>query len=362
MTERILVVAFEGWNDAGEAASGAAKVLREHLAATPVKRIDPEPYYDFQFTRPTIYFDESGRRALRWPETVFYAPGEATGDADSIEAQPAFIPESLGARTSTSNESQVYLLLGTEPSRSWQAFVSEVLDTALVHDIGRIIVMGSVLADAPHTQPIQIECSSDNAEIRGELELERSQYEGPVGILNVLCVAAEAVGIPTLSVWASVPHYVHNTPSPKAILALIDRIEELVGVVIPRGNLLAEAAEWEQTVSALTAEDPDMVNYITQLEQARDTVEDPEASGEAIAREFRRFLDSAPEAETGSVPEAEPGSAPESDSGSGTGDGSDSGSGSGAESGSGSDSGSGSGSGSGQDDPDDPELPDSPTA
>ncbi|WP_245982333.1 PAC2 family protein [Mycetocola tolaasinivorans] len=296
MNERVLVVAFEGWNDAGEAASGAAKVLRDHLAATPLKSIDPEPYYDFQFTRPTIFVDDSGRRALRWPETTFFAPGAASTDAEDVETQPAFIPESLGAHVSTDNEAQVYLLIGTEPSRSWQAFVSEVLDTALVHDIGRIIVMGSVLADAPHTRPIQIECTSDNADIRAELEVERSQYEGPVGILNVLCIAAEAVGIPTLSVWASVPHYVHNTPSPKAILALVDRIEELVGVVIPRGNLLAESAEWEQTVSTLTAEDPDMVAYIRQLEQARDTVEDPEASGEAIAREFRRFLDSAPEA------------------------------------------------------------------
>jgi predicted ATP-grasp superfamily ATP-dependent carboligase len=120
--------------------------------------------------------------------------------------------------------------------------------------------------------------------------VERSSYEGPVGILSVLALGAEAAGIPTMSIWASVPHYVHNAPSPKAMLALIDKLEEIVDVVIPRGELVSEAAEWESGINALAAEDEETAAYIAQLEQARDTVDSPEASGEAIAKEFERYL------------------------------------------------------------------------
>ena len=157
-------------------------------------------------------------------------------------------------------------------------------------DVGGIVFLGAMLADVPHTRPISIFVSSDNPQVRAELQIERSTYEGPVGILSVLAIAAEEVGIPTLSIWASVPHYVHNAPSPKAMLALIDKLEEIIDVVIPRGELVSEAEEWQSGIDTLAAEDDEMAAYIGQLEQARDTVDSPEASGEAIAQEFEKYL------------------------------------------------------------------------
>jgi predicted ATP-grasp superfamily ATP-dependent carboligase len=207
-----------------------------------------------------------------------------------VEAPLPGVPESRDRAECGSNGGNIYLLLGTEPSRSWKAFTAEVIDAALAADVGGMIFLGAMLADVPHTRPISIFTSSDNAELRAELAVERSSYEGPVGILSVLALGAEAAGIPTMSIWASVPHYVHNAPSPKAMLALIDKLEEIVDVVIPRGELAAEAAEWESGINALAAEDEEMAAYIEQLEQARDTVDSPEASGEAIAQEFERYL------------------------------------------------------------------------
>jgi len=147
-----------------------------------------------------------------------------------------------------------------------------------------------MLADVPHSRPISVFTSSENAEVRAQLDIERSGYEGPVGILSVLADAAEKAGITTMSIWASVPHYVHNAPSPKATLAILDKLEEIVDVVIPRGDLVSEAQAWENGIDALAGDDDDMASYIEQLEQARDTVDSPEASGEAIAEEFERYL------------------------------------------------------------------------
>jgi hypothetical protein len=280
---RLLVVAFEGWNDAGEAASGAVRTLKDVLDVVPIAEIDPELYFDFQFTRPTIATLDDGTRRLEWPGATLYGP--ATPGVPGTE-----LAEDAELRVSGENAGNIYLLLGTEPSRSWKAFTAELLDAALAADVGAIVFLGAMLADVPHTRPISIYASSDNAEIRAELEIERPSYEGPVGILSVLSDAAEAVGIPTVSIWASVPHYVHNAPSPKAMLALIDKLEEIVDVTIPRGDLVDEAAAWESGIDALAADDEDMASYISQLEQARDTVDSPEASGEAIAQEFERYL------------------------------------------------------------------------
>ncbi len=283
LSGRLLVVAFEGWNDAGEAATGAVRTLKELLTLTPIAEIDPEVYLDYQFNRPSVSTTESGQREIVWPSTVMYGP---------VEPDQVGVPlaEDAQLRVSGSNAGNIYLLLGAEPSRSWKSFAAEVLDAALAADVSGVVFLGAMLADVPHTRPISIFVSSDNAAVRAELEIERSSYEGPVGILSVLSDLAETVGIPTLSIWASVPHYVHNAPSPKAMLALIDRLEEVIDVVIPRGNLVTEAAEWQSGIDALAAEDDDMAAYIAQLEQARDTVDSPEASGDAIAHEFEKYL------------------------------------------------------------------------
>ncbi|HET8897036.1 MAG TPA: PAC2 family protein, partial [Protaetiibacter sp.] len=153
-----------------------------------------------------------------------------------------------------------------------------------------IVFLGAMLADVPHTRPIAVFASSENASVRERFDLERSSYEGPVGIISVLGDAAERAGIPTVSIWASVPHYVHNAPSPKATLSLIEKLEDFIEARIDRGSLVEEAAAWERGIDELASDDDDMTAYIEQLEQARDTVDSPEASGDAIAEEFEKYL------------------------------------------------------------------------
>jgi len=297
---RLLVVAFEGWNDAGEAATGAVRALKALLDVREIMTVDPEMYFDYQFSRPTISTNEDGLRVLEWPSAILYGPS-----VPGAEAVP--LAEDAELRVSGTNAGNVYLLLGAEPSRSWKSFAAEICDAALAADVTGIVFLGAMLADVPHTRPISIFVSSDNADVRAELQIERSSYEGPVGILSILSDAAETVGIPTISIWASVPHYVHNAPSPKALLALIDKLEEVIDVVIPRGTLVTDAAEWETGIDALAAEDEEMAAYIAQLEQARDTVDSPEASGEAIAQEFEKYLRKRGDGRDGR-PEPRPGS------------------------------------------------------
>lgn len=258
----VLVVAFEGWNDAGEAASGAVRAVRDQLGLVTRLEVEPEDYFDYQFNRPTVSAGPDGRR-LEWPGVTLSAPPDGSG---------------------------VHVLLGTEPSRGWKTFAGEIVDAVEVAGITGIVFLGAMLADVPHTRPISVFAGSDNRAVQDYWELEASNYEGPVGILSVLGIAAEAAGIPTLSIWASVPHYVHNSPSPKATLALLERLEEFVDVRIDRGSLVEDAATWEDGIDALAEDDEDMAAYIKQLEQARDTVDSPEASGDAIAEEFERYL------------------------------------------------------------------------
>jgi hypothetical protein len=273
---RLLVVAFEGWNDAGEAASSAARLLAERQELVEFAAVDPELYYDYQFNRPTIVAGDDGVRRLEWPGAVLLGPG----------VQPSEHPE----RISGPGSEALHVLLGAEPARSWKAFGAELVDAALTAGVDGIVLLGAMLADAPHTRPLMVFASSENPEVRHTLGVERSTYEGPVGVLSVIADQAERAGIPTVSLWASVPHYVHNAPSPKAVLALLGKLEELTGLSIPRGSLEADAQAWEAGVDALAADDDEMAGYIAQLEQARDAVDSPEASGEAIAKEFERYL------------------------------------------------------------------------
>jgi hypothetical protein len=280
---RILVVAFEGWNDAGEAASSCVRALLEQLEVIPLATFDSENYYDFQQVRPNASFDSEGRRVITWPTTTFYSP-LVPGSA------PASIASDAQLDVTGENIANIYLLLGAEPSRNWQTFAAEVIDLALAADISGIVFLGALLAEVPHTRPTPIFISSENVVVRSQFDVERSSYEGPVGILTVLADVAERAGIPTMSVWASVPHYVHHAPSPKATLAIIDRLEEIVDVTIPRGSLVGEAEAWAANVDALSEDDEDMAAYIQGLERSRDAFDSPEASGEALAQEFERFL------------------------------------------------------------------------
>ena len=265
---RIIVAGFDGWNDAGEAATNAIGAIRDVTAYERVHVVDPELYFDYQYTRPATRMDAGGRRELQWPEAALWRPTES----------PAEGPE-------------FWLLTGVEPARTWQAFAAEFIDVALRDDITGFVTLGAMLSDVPHTRPISVFATSPDEQVREEHGLERSLYEGPVGILSVLEHFAERAGIPTVSLWASVPHYVASAaPSPKATLALLDRLEELTGVDVPRTALRTEAAAWEASVDAAAADDEDMAEYIRQLERTRDTWDSPEASGDAIAQAFERYL------------------------------------------------------------------------
>ena len=289
---RLLVVAFEGWNDAGEAASGAVRTLKERLELYPIAEVESEDYFDYQFNRPVAATDDDGNRMLIWPDVTVFGPVSVLGQTAAEQSRRIAVADGSDAAPPVTGENagNIYLLLGTEPSRGWKSFTAEILETVRETGVTGIVMLGAMLADVPHTRPISVFVTSENPAVRTRFGIERSSYEGPVGILSVLGEAAERSGIPTLSIWASVPHYVHNAPSPKATLALIDKLEEIIDVVIPRGGLVDDAAEWESGIDALASEDEDMSNYIEQLEQARDTVDSPEASGEAIAQEFERYL------------------------------------------------------------------------
>ncbi|MFM6939555.1 MAG: proteasome assembly chaperone family protein, partial [Rhodoluna sp.] len=268
---RTLIVAFEGWNDAAESASGVVKFLCERIKADVVAAVDPEDYYDFQFTRPTVSYDADGGRTLDWPGTEMCIPS-----AEAIEENPGL--------------AKLTILVGTEPARRWKSFAAEIMEMVEDRDIDSVLFLGAMLADVPHSRPIGVMSTSQNEHARQELEIEKSQYEGPVGILSVLGIELEKAGIPAVALWASVPHYVHNTPSPKATLSLLIEVEKLLGVQFDHGNLAEEAFAWERGIDEIAEADDEMANYISQLEKTRDEVESVAATGESLAKEFEKFL------------------------------------------------------------------------
>ena len=268
---RTLIVAFEGWNDAAEAASGAAKYIAEHTAVETVSLLDPEDYYDFQFARPSVFFDESGVRQLSWPNTELMAPTAAS-------------------RTEHPEYANVHVMIGVEPSRRWRAFTEEVLEMVTDREIDTVIFLGAMLAEVPHTRPIGVNTTSQNENVREQLGVERSHYEGQVGILTVLGQAFEANNISTLALWASVPHYVHNAPSPKAMLAMVAELEKYLGLSFDRTALAEQAFTWERGIDEVSLADEDMAGYITELEKKHDEAESVQASGDFLANEFEKFL------------------------------------------------------------------------
>ncbi|WP_353712221.1 PAC2 family protein [Arthrobacter sp. K5] len=262
----VMLAAFEGWNDAGEAASDALRYLNKLWGGKKVASIDADEYYDFQFTRPTVRRTASGERKIKWPSTRIY---KASAPGTKVD---------------------VIFIQGTEPSYKWRAYTAELLVHAEALHVDYVVLVGALLADVPHSRPIPVSTSTDDGALRERLNLEASQYEGPVGIVGVLSEVSLLAGIPTVSLWAAVPHYVAQAPSPKAQLALLHRIEELLQVPLDTHELAEEAEAWERGVNELATEDPEIAAYVRQLEEAKDTADLPEASGESIAREFERYL------------------------------------------------------------------------
>lgn len=262
----VVIAAFEGWNDAAESASAAVDHLMEVWNARVVGAIDPDDYYDFQVNRPSVGMDDNGFRKLTWPSTHVAVASPPELDRDVI------------------------LIRGIEPNMRWRAFTAELL--AAVDELGAemVVMLGALLADSPHTRPIPVTGTATEPDLVERLSLDQSTYEGPTGIVGVLHDACVRLDLPSVSYWAAVPHYDAQPPCPKATLAIIGHLEELLGVSIPLGDLPEEARAWERGVDELAEEDEEISDYVRSLEESRDTADLPEASGEAIAREFERYL------------------------------------------------------------------------
>jgi proteasome assembly chaperone (PAC2) family protein len=267
LVEPVLVAAFEGWNDAGDAATAAIEHLQLTWEATELSEVDPDDYYDFQVTRPTVRMVDGVTRRVEWPTTRLYVcrPPGATRD--------------------------VVLMHGIEPNMRWRKFCDELLTQ--IEDLGvtTVITLGALLADTPHTRPVPVTGTAYDATSAAQFGLERSRYEGPTGIVGVLQDACVQAGVPAISIWAAVPHYVSQPPSPKATLALLHRVEEVLDIEVPLGDLPDQAEEWQRTVSEMAEEDEDVRNYVRALEERGDAdLALNETSGDAIAAEFEKYL------------------------------------------------------------------------
>ncbi len=266
LTSPVIIAAFEGWNDAGEAASGVINHLSLAWQATEVGAIDPEDYYDFQVTRPVTEVAEGRTERLVWPTTRLLAAKQETTDRDLL------------------------LLRGIEPNMRWRGFCSELVTAFSALEIELVVLLGALLADSPHTRPVPVATAASDPELAADLRAEPVDYKGPTGIVGVLQHACADAGIPAVSLWASVPHYVAQPPSPKATLALIRGLEDVLDVSLPLADLPQEARAWERGVDELAEQDTEVADYVRTLEEAKDATDLPEASGDAIAREFERYL------------------------------------------------------------------------
>jgi proteasome assembly chaperone (PAC2) family protein len=271
LREPVMIAAFEGWNDAGESATGAITHLLTVWSHQQLASLDPEEYYDFQVNRPTIKVDEKVVREIIWPNTIVYA-------------------------VSTPHLSHDFLIVkGIEPSMRWRRFADEVLDLADDYEVSLLITMGALLADTPHSRPISVTGSGSHPDVAERLGVEISRYEGPTGIIGVLQDAANRRELDAVSLWAAVPHYVSTPPSPKASLALVNALEDFLEISIAQGDLPDRALSWEKQVDQMAAEDSEVGDYVKQLESSKDSSDIPEMSGEILAREVERFLRRNPE-------------------------------------------------------------------
>ncbi|WP_078952137.1 PAC2 family protein [Streptomyces sp. NRRL F-5755] len=270
LIDPVMVAAFEGWNDAGDAASAAVAHLDREWKGEVFAALDAEDYYDFQVNRPTVWLD-GGVRKITWPTTRLSVVRIA--DANG-KGKPR----------------DLVLVRGIEPSMRWRSFCNEILGFA--HELGveMLVVLGALLGDTPHTRPVPVSGVTSDPDLARRLDLEETRYEGPTGIVGILQEACTHAGVPAVSLWAAVPHYVSQPPNPKATLALLNRLEDLLDLRIPLGELSEDARAWQLGVDQLAAEDSEVAEYVQSLEEARDTADLPEASGEAIAREFERYL------------------------------------------------------------------------
>jgi predicted ATP-grasp superfamily ATP-dependent carboligase len=266
-----LVCAFKGWNDAGESATSALTFLAGSLGAQPFAVIDPEDFVDFQSTRPMVRLVDGVSRKIEWPDFEIHAARVPRAPRDLV------------------------LLSGPEPAMRWRGFSKVVVDLAEALGVQLVVLLGALLADVPHSRPVSVTAHASDPGLIERLSLSAPTYEGPTGIIGVLHQACQDAGLPAASLWAAVPHYVAVAPNPKGALALLRRLESLVGVTVDAMELEDAAADYERQVSRAVELDPDVQAFVERLERAADEESgrpDPGTlpSGDVLAREFQRFL------------------------------------------------------------------------
>ncbi len=265
----ILVCAFRGWNDAASAASSALETLADSLEVDVLAEIDPEEYFDFQANRPTISFTASRHRRIEWPRNTFIAARAQGADRDLV------------------------LLDGTEPNLKWRTYSETIVKVAEYLNVETVIALGSLIAEVAHTLPVPITGLATDDTMLKNLDLERSDYEGPTGIVGVVHDRCRAAGLPSASLWAAVPHYVAAVPNPKAALALSERLERITGVAADISGLEDETVAYEEQIGRAVAADPEVEELVQRIEteqRERGHGEVDVPSGDAIAMEFQRFL------------------------------------------------------------------------
>jgi proteasome assembly chaperone (PAC2) family protein len=264
LAEPVVIAAFEGWNDAGDAASTAARYLADRWDAELVAEIDPEEFTDFSTNRPEVRLDDDGRREVVWPTTEILAASVPGGDA--------------------------VFVLGHEPHLRWRTFCTEIVGVAEELGAGTLITLGALLAEVPHTRPTPIVGTAYELDTLGGVELRPSSYEGPTGIVGVLHDAARSAGLRTASLWATVPSYVPGAPSPKAAMALVERASAMLGTWVATTDLEIASASYERQVSELVEADEETITYVASLEERHDAGSTELPSGGSIADEVERFL------------------------------------------------------------------------
>jgi hypothetical protein len=262
----VAIAAFEGWNDAADASTAVVEHLEEIWEAKSVATLDPEEFYDFQVNRPTVTLADGEVRKIDWPTTRF-----------SVAKPP-------GA------ERDVVLIRGIEPSMRWRTFCNELLEVCHSLDVTRIVLLGALLADVPFTRPLPISGSASDRATADRYGLTLSRYEGPVGIVSILQDAAQRADLEAMSFWVHVPHYANNPPCPKATLALLHRIEEVLDLPIPTADLAEESGEWENRLRQAAEQDAELAEYVRELEERSGDEGIQPLSGDEIAQEFERYL------------------------------------------------------------------------
>ena len=280
----VMITAFRGWNDGGQAATRAAGFLARQWDTRRFADIDPEAFVDFQAVRPMVSLDEGMTRHIEWPENAFFHGAIPGADRDAV------------------------ILLGVEPNYRWRAFTDLVIGLARDLGVELVVTLGALLADVPHTKPVHLIGTATDQDLIDRYELQRSRYEGPTGIVGVLHDACGRAEIQSASLWAAVPAYASQVPSPKASLALVSRACEMLGTPAPVGSLTREAAEYESRVTAIVNDDDDLLGYVSRLESMSDLddsddddeddddtvggelADEPEVNSDALMAELERFL------------------------------------------------------------------------